>query len=551
MTLAVLALIAAAAGGGALAAPGRDGAPGGQRWQHLSGAIRGPQTMSVSKNYICNYSEHIPPGGDASSARGIAAAADAAPAVTMDVDAYGAGAADFAPGALAVFRDVKGDAASAPPATVLVFLTTACAKCHLVYLQSCWPRALGATRLLAAADVLLYVGCLASDRTRFKAPGDGETQIAEPRASPWVDALRRLPNRNVSLAWTRWNPGHQAGAIAPLLVAAREAWLGGYEWVVRANPDVLFLDPAPLAARMADARSSLVAWVCRLPNSYPKWSSIPTEYFLNTDVLAARVDAINHSGWRGGRSSRPEFVRDIAEARTTLALDAATRSGGATLWAAGSQPNLCRAQSHGVFHSHQACRRSVQPSDPSATARAIEAAAACYAARYEDARALACGAGGCDGKAAALHRHYRSRGQTEGRFFGCGQTPVEALAILHEEMRDAAAACYAARYADVRALLCGSGDCDGKSDALHRHYLDSGRRENRSYGCSEAPVEQEARRKRQREAATCYAARNADLRAKFCPGGICQVVALRRHYLRFGVREGRGHYGCTPLEGGL
>jgi len=287
----------------------------------------------------------------------------------------------------------------------------------------------------------------------------------------------------VSLAWTRWNPGHQAGAIAPLLVAAREAWLGGYEWVVRANPDVLFLDPAPLAARMADARSSLVAWVCRLPNQYPKWSSIPTEYFLNTDVLAARVDAINHSGWRGGRSSRPEFFRDFAEARTTLALDAATRSGGATLWTAGSRPSLCRAQSHGVFHSHQACRRSVQPSDPSATARAIEAAAACYAARYEDARALACGAGGCDGKAAALHRHYRSRGQSEGRFFGCGQTPVEALAILHEEMRDAAAACYAARYADVRALVCGSGDCDGKSDALHRHYLDSGRRENRSYGC--------------------------------------------------------------------
>jgi len=316
-------------------------------------------------------------------------------------------------------------------------------------------------------------------------------------------------------------------------------------------PDTVIPSCLEWMSAMRNARSSLVAWVCRLPNQYPKWSSIPTEYFLNTDVLAARVDAINHSGWRGGRSSRPEFVRDFAEARTTLALDAATRSGGATLWAAGSRPNLCRAQSHGVFHSHQACRRSVQPSDPSATARAIEAAAACYAARYEDARALACGAGGCDGKAAALHRHYRSRGQSEGRFFGCGQTPVEALAILHEEMRDAAAACYAARYADVRALLCGSGDCDGKSDALHRHYLDSGRRENRSYGCSEAPVEQEARRKRQREAATCYAARNADLRAKFCPGGICQVVALRRHYLRFGVREGRGHYGCTPLEGGL
>ena len=78
-------------------------------------------------------------------------------------------------------RDAPG-----PPASTLVYLTTACTPCHLHYLRACWPNAFRAS-IFSEADVLMYAGCrgMAS-------------------ASSWAHALAALPVRNATLALTRW-----------------------------------------------------------------------------------------------------------------------------------------------------------------------------------------------------------------------------------------------------------------------------------------------------------------------------------------------------------
>ena len=133
----------------------------------------------------------------------------AAPSLSWQSFMRGATLSDRAVAVVRV-RDAPG-----PPASTLVYLTTACTPCHLQYLRACWPTALRRS-VLAEADVLMYAGCrgMAS-------------------ASSWAHALAALPVRNATLAWTRWNPGYQEGAMAAVMVAARKGWFDSYAWVVR------------------------------------------------------------------------------------------------------------------------------------------------------------------------------------------------------------------------------------------------------------------------------------------------------------------------------
>ena len=133
----------------------------------------------------------------------------AAPSLSWHAFMRGSSLADKAVAVVRV-RDAPG-----PPASTLVYLTTACSPCHLTHLRACWPTALRRS-VLAEADVLMYAGCrgMAS-------------------ASSWAHALAALPVRNATLAWTRWNPGYQEGAMAAVMVAARKGWFDSYAWVVR------------------------------------------------------------------------------------------------------------------------------------------------------------------------------------------------------------------------------------------------------------------------------------------------------------------------------
>ena len=191
----------------------------------------------------------------------------AAPSISWQSFMRGATLADRAVSVVRV-RDAPG-----PPVSTLIYLTTACTPCHLHYLRACWPTALRKS-VLAEADVLTYAGCR------------GATS-----PSAWAHALAALPVRNVTLAWTRWNPGYQEGAMAAVMVAARQGWFDSYAWVVRANPDVRIEDASFLAARLRKPTVDAVLVRCR-----PRAPSICTDFF------AARPEAFNHSAW--GRSRK-------------------------------------------------------------------------------------------------------------------------------------------------------------------------------------------------------------------------------------------------------
>ena len=202
---------------------------------------------------------------DAAVARALAKLA--APSLSWQSFMRGATLADRAVSVVRV-RDAPG-----PPVSTLIYLTTACTPCHLHYLRACWPNALRAS-IFSEADVLTYAGCR------------GATS-----PSAWAHALAALPVRNVTLAWTRWNPGYQEGAMAAVMVAARQGWFDSYAWVVRANPDVRIEDASFLAARLRKPTVDAVLVRCR-----PRAPSICTDFF------AARPSAMNHSAW--GRSRK-------------------------------------------------------------------------------------------------------------------------------------------------------------------------------------------------------------------------------------------------------
>ena len=225
---------------------------------------------------------------DAAVARALASLA--APSLSWQGFMRGATLADKAVAIVRV-RDAPG-----PPASTLVHLTTACTPCHLHYLRACWPNALHAS-IFSEADVLTYAGCR------------GATS-----PSAWAHALAALPVRNVTLAWTRWNPGYQEGAMAAVMVAARKGWFDSYAWVVRTNPDVRIEDASFLAARLRKPTVDAVLVRCR-----PRAPSICTDFF------AARPSATNHSAW--GRSRKKNGrINNVPAQRPGVRFDLPRRS---------------------------------------------------------------------------------------------------------------------------------------------------------------------------------------------------------------------------------
>ena len=214
----------------------------------------------------------------------------AAPSLSWHSFMRGTNLADRAVAVVRV-RDAPG-----PPASTLVYLTTACTPCHLHYLRACWPTALRRS-VLAEADVLTYAGCRGAASW-----------------SSWAHALAALPVRNVTLAWTRWNPGYQEGAMAAVMVAARQGWFDSYAWVVRANPDVRIEDASFLAARLRKPTVDAVLVRCR-----PRAPSMCTDFF------AARPEAFNHSAW--GRSRKKNGrINNVPAQRPGVRFDLPRRS---------------------------------------------------------------------------------------------------------------------------------------------------------------------------------------------------------------------------------
>ena len=288
--------------------------------------VRAPPTYADNLSLVCNFS--VPTALLRTVGRHVTAVAATASRVVplaLAFEDYLRGKA-LPTDALVVFRDLKG--AGVAPKRILLYLTTHCTKCHLVHLQSCWPESiLKARNLLADADVLLYAGC--SHYVKYPAR--------------WADALVRLPNANVSLSWTRWNPGYQQGSIAAMIVAIRRRWFDAYEWVIRANPDVLVVNHNALAAALKPFAAAYLYTCCN------------NETLINTDFFATRPSAMNGSWW--GRGLHHGNIN--AEASAVQVFRSSIENGTAVLTAGLGDGcrGKCRTASAGVTHSHAHCEQ--------------------------------------------------------------------------------------------------------------------------------------------------------------------------------------------------
>jgi hypothetical protein len=167
---------------------------------------------------------------------------------------------------------------------------------------------------------------------------DASSKVDALNAFRWTDALARLPNTNVSLAWSSNNPGYQSGAIAGVVIAARLGWFGGYDWVIRVNPDVVFEDSKFLETHLRQQNTSAVLAQCKTCSQ----AGIVT----HTDFFAARPLAMDHTKWASHKN---------AEVASTHVFQATVDRHRAVTFPKGTDTCQCRVMNHGIVHQHDFC----------------------------------------------------------------------------------------------------------------------------------------------------------------------------------------------------
>lgn len=221
-----------------------------------------------------------------------------------------------------------------------------------------------AAPLLVTSDVLVYAGCADAtfdfhEKHRRGNRGTTNQMDVDLNRSKWIDALVSLPNANVSLVWRHTNPGKQLGAIEALLYAARRSWFDAYDWVVRVNPDVIFISATFLEAKLREAGTTAVLADCRhaacgiragqLPEQVPRHH--PLNCFnpiVHTDFFAARPRSMDNELWEG---------EPHAETAASKVFKRAVGSTGAVVFYKGGPARnpFCRIHSHGIEHTHSLC----------------------------------------------------------------------------------------------------------------------------------------------------------------------------------------------------
>jgi hypothetical protein len=142
------------------------------------------------------------------------------------------------------------------------------------------------------------------------------------------------------------NPGYNEGAILALTQAMENHWFDKYEWVIRANPDVLIRNDSFLLERFEDSRihgifADCLDVACRNGNKCAK-------RLIHSDFFAVRPSAISPGAVREARHDNAE--RMITEAFSSIVKE------GADDWVPGAGPHRgqCRVsgESSPVIHTN-------------------------------------------------------------------------------------------------------------------------------------------------------------------------------------------------------
>jgi len=116
---------------------------------------------------------------------------------------------------------------------VLLYITTHMSVQHQWYLRNCWGEVFRHSALLRASDVVVYANPPAAERERTL--GVLERTFAEQKLIVHIANDNKTDNAMAD---------KHTGAMWALWYALEKKLFDGYDWIIRANPDVIVRDDA-------------------------------------------------------------------------------------------------------------------------------------------------------------------------------------------------------------------------------------------------------------------------------------------------------------------
>lgn len=205
------------------------------------------------------------------------------------------------------------------PGRVLLYVTTHFSKQHEMYLKYCWPNILARSPLLQAADVAVYLN-----------PSKVENR------NEAMDVLKETFADHNLVVYLRENAEYTTGATMAMTEAVTNNYFGGYDWVIRLNPDVIIRDDSYLMEHMVDPAVSAL-----LINCSRRGNKVHTDFFMIRPHLLSL-------------GSFPTTVfRNNAELSFTRSIQESVLNKGSHRWIPGTNPqsSACRAGDGREFHT--------------------------------------------------------------------------------------------------------------------------------------------------------------------------------------------------------
>lgn len=214
---------------------------------------------------------------------------------------------------------------------ILVYITTHLSEQHVLYLQSCWPTMFARSRLFRQADVAIFL------------TNEGSKLLN----MTLIHAV--FPPKKVKAIYVHPNPGHQEGAVLAMNEGFGRGYFGGYDWVIRVNPDVLIRNDTWLLKTFQDQTIHGVFADCH-DRGCPEGRKC-TQRVIMTDFLAFRPNRVPGDAFKEAYKQEKN-----AENQATLAFASMVQRGNDSwLLGAGPHTGFCRVrgESSPVVHDHE------------------------------------------------------------------------------------------------------------------------------------------------------------------------------------------------------
>lgn len=145
----------------------------------------------------------------------------------------------------------------------------------MMFLKYCWPNVLARSPLLRSADVAVYLNP-ANAGKRKEAMDVLKDTFAEQDLTVYVREATKFPGLSTKKREAAWK---QTGSHAALRDAVQFGWFGGYDWVIRVNPDVLIRDDSFISS-MEDPSVLALLFPCSFHGDKTNGFKAHTDFFV-------------------------------------------------------------------------------------------------------------------------------------------------------------------------------------------------------------------------------------------------------------------------------